>query len=325
MRTGLTALGALVITTVGCDVGANRPAWPGTVDAEVDNLTGARTGWFRTYGPTQPLIAGSDAIPVTIGYWCRVDEDSEPVAATDGLFFKIAMPDTSLVSDDREAFEELSGQLGLLDIARMAVDGRVYAWKYEPNPTPGGWFLDGAMGFQPYELDTEVVREVLLEELTKFAFAGRALIAERWAPAHDYVASHYVGRDTVGIELKRALKFSMEGFGAAIDSVRFWCPVPQSNHEWNTARDSYLNTLDSLRSIALREDSASTAFLVRSGIIRAEWAPPFVGYAREQGVYPLKSRDDVTRLCRIWEDLSLSQKLQEGGRTVVWAGCDTVR
>ena len=158
MRTGLTALGALVITTVGCDVGANRPAWPGTVDAEVDNLTGARTGWFRTYGPTQPLIAGSDAIPVTIGYWCRVDEDSEPVAATDGLFFKIAMPDTSLVSDDREAFEELSGQLGLLDIARMAVDGRVYAWKYEPNPTPGGWFLDGAMGFQPYELDTEVAR-----------------------------------------------------------------------------------------------------------------------------------------------------------------------
>ena len=314
MRNALAALGALMTLAVGCsDRGANRLAWPGVVDAEVDDLTGVRTGLFRTYGPTQTLIAGTHTIPVTIGYWCEVDEDTEPVTATDGLFFRIAMPDTSLVSDDRAAFEELSGQLGLLDIARMAVDGQVYAWKYEPAPTLGGWFLDGAMGFEPYSvLDTEAKRKGLLEMLERLAFAGVEVITEQWPPAHDYVTSHYVGRDTVGIELKRVLKFSMESFAAAIDSVRFWCPVPQSNHEWNSTRVVYVRTLDSLRTTALLQDGASAKFVVGRVGGRENFARHFVKYAREKGVYPLRSLDDLREVCGYWEQLSFAQKHEVG-------------
>ena len=217
MRSVLVALGALMMTTAGCGQGgADGLPWPGTVHAEVDDLTGARTGLFRTYGPTQPLIAGGEAIPVTAGYWCQVDEDREPAAVTDGLFFRVAMPDTSLVSDGREAFEELSGHLGLLDVARLAVDGRVYAWEYEPRPKTGAWFLDGVMGFEPHhEFDTARERDQLLGSLAGVPSTAIQIIGEAWPLAHDYVASHYVGRDTVGIELKRVLKFSLQGFAAA--------------------------------------------------------------------------------------------------------------
>ena len=274
MRNGIPPLAALIVVACGCsEGGTNRMPWPGSVEAELDNLTGARTGMFRTYGPTQLLTAGRDSIPVTLGYWCHVDEDSEPASIADGLFFKVAMPDTSLVSDDVEAFEELSGQLGLLDVARMAVDGRVYAWEYLPRPTYGGWFLDGEMGFRPVPLvDSEEKRDSLLQIHTGFYEAlarpvetptltlerlkrrmiesferAESTLREEWSPAHDYTTSHYVGRDTLGIELKGVLKFSMEGFDAAIDSVRFWCPVQQSHHEWNAVRVEYFRALDSLR------------------------------------------------------------------------------
>ena len=244
-------------------------AWPGAVEAEVDDLTGARTGMFRTYGPTRMLTAGRDTIPVTIGYYCDLDDGPQPSVATDGMFFRIAMPDTTLLSDDQEAFEELSGQLGLLDVARVAVDGRLYAWQYEPTSTLGSWFLDGAMGFMPDdEFDTMQERNELLENigdlydrLSQIYFLeyrpsahDRVLdivhdARERWSAAHDYVASHYLGRDTLGIELKGVLKFPMEGLDAASDSVRFWCPIPQSHHEWNAARRQFFAVTDSFAAL----------------------------------------------------------------------------
>ena len=257
----------LVVTllAIGCAVDDGRPdlPWTGKVEAEVDNLTGRRTGLFRTYGPTQVLSAGADTIPVTIGYWCRVDGDSEPPANTDGLFFKIAMPDTTLLSNDQQAFEELSGQLGLLDVARMAVDTRVYAWQYEPQATLGGWFLNGKMGFtSPLGFETEQARDSLFgqlqegtdgilefpydDELRELVDNMVTAVRESWSPPHDYVASHYMGRDTVGIELKGLLTFPMRGFAAASDSVRFWCPVVESQQNWSALRVGYFETVDSL-------------------------------------------------------------------------------
>ena len=232
---------------------------------------------FRTYGPTRLLTAGRDTIPVTVGYYCELDDGPEPLVATDGLFFRIAMPDTTLLSDDYEAFEELSGQLGLLDVARVAVDGRLYAWQYEPTSTLGGWFLDGAMGFVPDgEFDTVGERNELLASIGDLydrlsqiyildyrpsAHQGVQDIVqdarERWSPAHDYVTSHYLGRDTLGIELKGVLKFPMEGLDAAADSVRFWCPIPQSHHEWNEARGRFFAVTDSLE--ALENESVAQA------------------------------------------------------------------
>ena len=73
------------------------------------------------------------------------------------------------------------------------------------------------------------------------------LYRESWPPAADYVMSHYAERDTVGIELRGTLKFAMEGFDAARDSVRTNCPVPRLHREWNVARVAFMGVLDSLR------------------------------------------------------------------------------
>ena len=278
--------GASAILLGGCgtgESGAGEEEWSGSVEAEVDDLTGERTGVFRTYGPTRLLIAGQDSIPVTAGYWCEVDENTEPPAATDGLFFRISMPDTTLLSNDQAAFEELSGQLGLLDVARLAVDGRVYAWQYDPTRTLGGWFLDGAMGFEPNdEFDTAEERDELLaaigrlyNQLPGLGMAeyrtrahGRILdivqdARDQWPPAHDYVSSHYIGRDTVGIELRGVLKFSIQGLSAAAEAVRFWCPPPQSHHEWNDARRQFFIAMDSLNAIENQRVATAQAAAAR--------------------------------------------------------------
>ena len=282
------------ISLGGCgtgESGGREEDWSGSVDAEVDDLTGERTGVFRTYGPTRLLIAGQDSIPVTAGYWCEVNENAEPPAATDGLFFRISMPDTTLLSNDQAAFEELSGQLGLLDVARLAVDGRVYAWQYDPTRTLGGWFLDGAMGFEPNdEFDTAEERDELLAAVGRLynqlpevgissirtSAHGRILdivqdAREQWPPAHDYVSAHYIGRDSVGIELRGVLKFSIQGLSAAAEAVRFWCPSPQAHHEWNDARTQFFIVLDSLNAIEdQRVATAQAAAARRQEIQRAE-------------------------------------------------------
>jgi len=261
--------------------------WPGEVDAEIDDLTGTRTGKFRTYGPTEILAAGPDTIPVTIGYWCEVDDAYEPPTHRDGLFFRISMPDTSLLSNDREEFEELSGQLGLLDVARLAVDGRVYAWEYEPVATRGGWYLEGDMISLPtVEVAEEVQRADLLGGLADLYGSPvpvlqimqsefdslAALTREEWPPAFDYAASHYFGRDTVGIELKEVVHFPLSGVEAAADSVRFWCPVPQGVSEWNGVRTAFFSALDSLRRTAedrVANEAARRAAAERAAAARA--------------------------------------------------------
>ena len=244
--------------------------WPGTVEADVDDLTGERTGLFRTYGPTAIIVAGRDTVPVTVGYWCQVQgAEYQPLTAVDGMFLKVSLADTSLISSGTEAFVELRGTLGLLDLARMAVDGHVSPWRYDPMPELGAWYLDGAMGYVPdEELDTSVEREALVSALrVGYDLAGDLVetnassrmsnsvlqdtdqaVSElrlKWAPATDYVASHYFGRNTLGVELKGVVKFSLRGFSAAADSVRFWCPVPQSHHEWNAARVAFFGRIDS--------------------------------------------------------------------------------
>lgn len=319
----LATYGVVMMLAAGCEATGTRIVWPGAVEAEVDGLTGARTGVFRTYGPTAPLAAGQDTVAVTIGYWCRMDEDTDPATATDGIFFQIAMPDTSLLVSYQEAFEELSGQLALLDVARVAVDGRVYAWQYEPRPTPrpGGWFLDGVMGWQaPSGLDTEIGRDANMALMR-----NGSTLNDVWRPAHDYVTSHYTGRDTLGIELKGVLRFSMEGFAAAADSVRFWCPVTQSYKAWNEARAAYVAALDSMaaaeraaaaaaraayarRRLPIVQDSLSHTSLGDAGLVSENWVWDFVRFAREHGVVPVTTEEDVRKVCQIWDGFTESEK-----------------
>jgi len=234
--------------------------------------------------------------------------EREPLTAVDGMFLKIALSDTSLTSSGAEAFVELRGTLGLLDLARMAVDGNVSPWRYDPMPELGAWYLDGAMGFVPDEaFDTRDEREELVSALgdgydlgdgssgesglvpdeiekrlrRRVLESADRFVAElrsTWAPATDYVASHYFGRDTLGVELKGVVKFSLRGFSAAADSVRFWCPVPQSHHEWNAARVAFFGRIDSLQSasaaktVSLREESERRVANARAAQERARAA-----------------------------------------------------
>ena len=165
MNRSLLTLIAVAVTAPACS--ESGPAWSGAVEAEVDDLTGERTGLFRTYGPTETLVASDEVIPVTLGYYCSIHPTAEPDGISDGLFVHIAMPDTSLLAGDDAAFEELSGQLSILDAARLSVNGRVYAWTYEPSPTIGGWNLDGTMGFDPpaVSFSTPTERDAATEKM----------------------------------------------------------------------------------------------------------------------------------------------------------------
>ncbi|MYB07470.1 MAG: hypothetical protein F4Y24_14065 [Gemmatimonadetes bacterium] len=358
MRIQRAALAALLSLMGGCsDSTAKSIAWPGLVEAELDHITGASTGMFRTQGPTQLLTAGRDTIPVTLGYWCQVNQNSEPGTAIDGLFFRVAMLDTFQVSDNEEAFEglggklgllgfhELSDQLGLPNVAPLAVDGWWHAWHYQPTPAHWGWLLNGTMGFRPpVRIDTEVERDSLLQNF-EAGYRDLADVARRplqevqaervqgvgdsietslrseWSAAHDYVRSHYVGRDTLAIELAGVLNFPMAGFDAAVDSVRFRCPVPQSHHEWDSVRTEFFAVLDSLRMapqrrVERRLDSISVASLVARRILSADLARAFVEYARENAVNPVArvdSLDNVSRVCNIWRTLTELEQRQLPG------------
>lgn len=260
---------ALALVFLGCEGGLPENDWNGVVHPDVDELTREWTGLFRTYGPTRDLVAGSSSIPVTIGYYCRRDDDTSPVSITDGLFFKVSMPDTSLVKGDKASFEEISGRLGLLDVARMSVDGRVYVWQYEPESALGAWYIDGTMGHVPpgdEALATYEERDRLLAQIGSLyrssvdlgvrvgkGAAARDLdqaaeqIREDWTTAYDYTKSHYMGRDTTSVELKRVMRFPMRGFDVAMDSARSNCPIARSHREWNNARTLFMNQLDSAR------------------------------------------------------------------------------
>ena len=298
VRVSMAAMSSAVAACGGDS--SSSPDWPGVVEAEVDDLTGERTGLFRTIGPTSLIVAGPDTVPVTVGYWCQVDEvEGEPLTAIDGMFLKILLPDTSLTSSGAEAFGELRGTLGLLDLARMAVDGRVSAWRYDPKPELGAWYLDGAMGFVPVEeFDSSEEREAFVSVLASryellgalatvrpssrvsnsFAEADVAELRATWSLATDYVASHYFGRDTLGVELKQVVKYPLDGFEAAADSVRFWCPVPQSHHEWNGVRRAFFSRIDSLQAgsaammLSLREERARRDAIARAAQARARAA-----------------------------------------------------
>lgn len=270
---------ALLATTFGCQAGTESDLlWSGRVEAEVDDLTGARTGVFRTYGPTVTLAAGNDTIPITIGYYCRTSQpDSFPPRTIDDLFFRVAMPDTSLTRNNVAALEELQGMLGLLDAARMAVDGREVApWRYDAELVPGTAYFDGAgyplpdgvLSAVPLTVDRAereaYVAESVLDGVrdappilwTKEAAAvvvGRCTTCETVGnevrathpAAYDAISADYGKSGHLAVEFAQVARFPMENFSAAVDSVRFWCPVEDSHREWNAVRDSVLIVLDS--------------------------------------------------------------------------------
>jgi hypothetical protein len=164
------------------------------------------------------------------------------------------------------------------------------------------------------------------------------VVREGWHPAHDYAAAHYFGRDTVGIELKGVIEFPLAGLAAAADSVRFWCPVVESQLEWNRLRSDFVGRMDSLRLFAedqtriaeaeaesrrqaAAQRAAAQAEAERVGRellerrmslaesrgsirldapLRIRIATSFLQAARELGVARIRSEEDIERVCRRW-------------------------
>ena len=262
----------------------------------MDDLTGARTGMFRTYGPTVTLAAGNDTIPITVGYYCRTSQpDSFPPRIIDDLFFRVAMPDTSLTRNNLAALEELQGMLGLVDAARMAVDGREVApWRYDAESVPGTAHFDGAGYPQPFGvlsavplaidraereayvaesvldgvrdappiLWTKEAAAVVVGRCTTCETAGSELRATHPA-AHDAVLADYGESSQLAVEFAQVARFPMEDFAAAVDSVRFWCPVQDSHREWNAVRASMFVVLDSALASAAQRMRAVRAEVTR--------------------------------------------------------------
>lgn len=262
-RNMVTSLFLPIVSLLACD----KPNWDGAVVSEIDELTGKETGLFRTYGPTQSLSIGNDIVSVTIGYVCTVDErDDVPLITKDDIFLAFSLPDTSVAS--------------LLDVgvARMAIDGDEQLWQYDLRKEPDEWHLIGNMTFQPdiENLTGEMPQRLVVSLMAALHIndhpeytdreAGRIVgallrgwhpyidfvslinsrqydastLAGQWLAATDYVALHYLDRDTLAIELENVLRFPLSGFNVAVESVRNRCPVERSLSEWNMMRDSVL-------------------------------------------------------------------------------------
>lgn len=274
MRKKITTLilGLAVAAPMGCGEPEDVP-WTGSVDAETDQLTGDRTGIFRTYGPTASLAAGPDTVLVTVGYTCEINNSTEPPGVADGLFFRLALPDTSLFYEvDTDV---LSGRFGLLGAARISVDGEVEPWRYDTATEPGVWTITASRS--PHDIGTPDQRDEALMDfrgLYREVLASSAWVRDAmenswgemeqsyqdfWPPVHDYVGNRYRQRDTLRIELASVLEFSMKGFDAAVDSVRFWCPVSDLQREWNAGRHSFLAAIDSTKAKEEARRAAETA------------------------------------------------------------------
>ena len=93
-------------------------AWPATVEV----TTHVVSERFRTDGPSQTLIAGTDTLPVTLGYYCSVggpywdwdDPDYEFVTVWDGLFLRVA--------EDSATFADIRSRHGFPDSILIAID-----------------------------------------------------------------------------------------------------------------------------------------------------------------------------------------------------------
>lgn len=76
---------------------------PGTWPAAVEVSSFEVSERFRTFGPSQTLIAGPDTVPVTLGYYCSVggpywaDPDYDIFTAWDGLFLQVAQDSATFV------------------------------------------------------------------------------------------------------------------------------------------------------------------------------------------------------------------------------------
>ena len=235
-----------LLTLVACG-GPAPVAWSAAVEA----TTGEVSERFRTDGPSQTLIAGTDTITVTLGYYCNVGGqywdfvDYDIVTTWDGLFLR--------VTEDSASFAEIQSRHSFPDSILIAADtGEFRPRGYDREIESTGGYIEIPTWSPPVVSLASIVdarsRARSYTDLRSLENAEGAL----WRhPIPDSISSSYVGRDSLRIDLLDTLSFSLSGFGAAVDSVRARCPTDQSIRDWNELRNPLGEEISGLRDTIL--------------------------------------------------------------------------
>ena len=265
-------------------------AWPASVEATSLEVSER----FRTYGPSETLIAGADTIPVTLGYYCSVggsywaDPDYDIVTAWDGLFLQVAQ--------DSAAFVDIHSRHSFPDSILLAVDtAELRPQEYDHEIERTGGYIRIPLWSPPV-----VPRAFIAYDLFHARSYARLDHLEKaddnlWRhPFKDSISSFFVGRDSLMVHLLDTLSFSLDGLATAVDSVRARCPTDQSIRDWNELRGILGEEISGLRDAMLV--SLATLSLTEIGDHAME---SIAGYAYLAGMAPLRTTGDIRSLCAL--------------------------
>ena len=264
--------------------------WPAAVEVTSFEVSER----FRTYGPSQTLIAGSDTVPVTLGYYCSVggpywaDPDYDIFTAWDGLFLQVAQ--------DSATFVGIQARHSFPDNILLGVDtAELGPRKYDREIESAGGYIRIPMWSPPVWQRYSIANEMSFAR--SYARLDRLQNADDnlWRhPFGDSISSYFEGRVSLRIHLLDTLSFSLDGFATAVDSVRARCPTDQSIRDWNELRVILGSEIAGLRDTTLV--SLATLSLTEIGDRDME---NIAGYAYLAGVAPLRTTGDIRRLCAL--------------------------
>ena len=264
--------------------------WPAAVEVTSFEVSER----FRTYGPSQTLIAGSDTVPVTLGYYCSVggpywaDPDYDIFTAWDGLFLQVAQ--------DSATFVGIQARHSFPDNILLGVDtAELGPRKYDREIESAGGYIRIPMWSPPVWQRYSIANEMSFAR--SYARLDRLQNADDnlWRhPFGDSISSYFEGRVSLRIHLLDTLSFSLDGFATAVDSVRARCPTDQSIRDWNELRVILGSEIAGLRDTTLV--SLATLSLTEIGDYAMERV---AGYAYLAGMAPLRNTGDVRRLCAL--------------------------
>ena len=289
------AFALALLVFLACDAPAPL-AWSATVEVTRHEVSVR----FRTNGPSRTLVAATDSLPVTLGYYCVVagpywdNPDYDIVTVSDGLFLRVA--------EDSATFADLRSRHGFPDSILIAVDTARFRPKgYDRKIDSTGGYIEIPAWSPPvwnsYSISDALSRARSYTDLRSLENAESDL----WRhPVADSISSSYVGGDSLRIHLLDTLSFALSGFAAAVDSVRVRCPTDQSIRDWNELRNRLEREISGLRDTMLV--SLATLSLTEIGDYDAE---RFAAYAYLAGMAPLRTTADIRKVCALHRRIPL--------------------
>ncbi len=225
----------------GC--GDPDPAWTGTVEQDIDNLTGEPTGYYSTWGPSVSVSVHGRPTTVSVGYFCY---HGDARIALDGLAVQLAMPlDSTRL---RTQFAAAAPNI------RLAVDRVPIAWDF------GLFATDTTVAFHARPVFPQPPNPP--PSSTAIRTLGRTAYLD-WEPYRDQVLELVATADSVGFDLgdigSTVVRFPVGDITAAVDAVRFWCPMLESLDSLNATRNETLARADSRRADQQARDSVAHA------------------------------------------------------------------